>query len=187
MVARTRVVNRQNTRRGVLARRGDGTFGEIIPNTPALIEPGFRVARGEVATVELGIEVKILAKAMLKQIDRVIGDLNKQVSQFQLGGGSPVTIGIVGINHAAVYTSYEGDREYRTTGRDGYAHPIQEAKEAKRRLVTMAAPQFDQFLPLEFRAENVAPFRFEWLNKDSTERDYGAVLTRVLRSYDQRF
>ena len=50
-------------------------------------DPGFAVARGPVATVEIGVEVKILAKAMIKQIDRVIGDLVKQVTHFRRGAG----------------------------------------------------------------------------------------------------
>jgi len=70
-----RVLNVQNQRRGVAARRGDGTFGEIIPGESAITDPGYLVARGAIATVEIGIEVKILAKAMIKQIDRVINDL----------------------------------------------------------------------------------------------------------------
>src|SRR4051812_11152515 len=47
------VVNVQNVRRGVKARRGDGTFGEKIPNTPSVEAAGFLVARGQIATVEI--------------------------------------------------------------------------------------------------------------------------------------
>src|SRR6266568_7801486 len=64
-----RVLNVQNKRRGVTARRGDGTFGEIIPGETPVIDPGYLVARGPIATVKIGIEVKVLAKAMIKQID----------------------------------------------------------------------------------------------------------------------
>lgn len=71
--ARERVPNARNLRVGITARRGDGTFGEIIPHVKAITDPGFVVARGHIATVEIGSEVKILAKAMVKQIDRVIG------------------------------------------------------------------------------------------------------------------
>src|SRR6185436_12028137 len=74
-----RVLNVQNRRRGVSARRGDGTFGEIIPGEPAITDAGYSVSRGPIATVEIGVEVKILAKAMIKQIDRVITDLRNQV------------------------------------------------------------------------------------------------------------
>jgi len=67
-----RVLNVQNRRRGVTARRGDGTFGELIPGETAIADTGYLVSRGPIATVEIGIEVKVLAKAMIKQIDRVI-------------------------------------------------------------------------------------------------------------------
>src|SRR5437879_7894587 len=80
-----RVLNVQNKRRGVAARRGDGTFGEIIPGETAIADSGYLVARGPIATVEIGIEVKVLAKAMIKQIDRVINDLRNQVVQFKRG------------------------------------------------------------------------------------------------------
>jgi len=58
------VLNVQNKRRGVAARRGDGTFGEIIPGETPVIDPGYLVARRPIATVEIGIEVKVLAKAL---------------------------------------------------------------------------------------------------------------------------
>jgi hypothetical protein len=61
-----RVLNMQNKRRGIAARRGDATFGEIIPGETAIIDAGYKVARGPIATVEIGVEVKILAKAMIK-------------------------------------------------------------------------------------------------------------------------
>ena len=41
-----RVLNVQNKRRGVAARRGDGTFGEIIPGEIPIADSGYRVARG---------------------------------------------------------------------------------------------------------------------------------------------
>ena len=69
----SRVLSTTNRRRGVAARRGDGTFGEIIPGTPAIVDPGFRVARGQIATVEIGVEMKILAKAMIEE-SRPVGD-----------------------------------------------------------------------------------------------------------------
>ncbi len=60
------VLNAQNRTRGVKARRGDGTFGEIIPGEEQLVDAGFVTARGPIATTEIGVEVKILAKAMIK-------------------------------------------------------------------------------------------------------------------------
>src|SRR5271166_2561826 len=95
-----RVLNLRNTLWGIKSRRGDATFGEVVPHTRTTTAAGFVVHRGEIATVEIGTEVKILAKAMIKQIDRVIGDLNKQTDQFRAAGGDPVCVGIVGINHA---------------------------------------------------------------------------------------
>jgi hypothetical protein len=44
-----RVVNAQNVTVGIFRRRGDGTFGEIVPSTAAALEPGFVVARGRIA------------------------------------------------------------------------------------------------------------------------------------------
>jgi hypothetical protein len=55
----------QNKRKGIEARRGDGTFGELILGERAVVDPGYKVARGPVANVEIGVEVKILAKAMI--------------------------------------------------------------------------------------------------------------------------
>ena len=133
--AKDRLLNSGNLRRGISARRGDGTFGESVPGTPTMSDPGYAVARGNVANVEIGVEMKILAKAMIKQIDRVIGDLQKQVVQFKRGGGNPICVALVGINHAPSAVGYEGDRAYRTDGK-AHRHPAQEAVEAERRLVT---------------------------------------------------
>jgi hypothetical protein len=80
------VLNINNTLRGVKSRRGDATFGEAVPHADAVASVGFAVRRGEIATVEIGIEVKILAKAMIKQIDRVIGDFTRQAEQFRRAG-----------------------------------------------------------------------------------------------------
>lgn len=182
-----RVVNVGNIRRGIKARRGDGTFGEIVPGERPIKEAGFTVGRGQIATVEIGAEVKILSKAMIKQIDRVVNDLRNQVVQFKRGSGNPICVGIVGINQASQYTSYEGDREYQTTGRGGAPHPPQEATEAERRLRDQAASAFDEFLILRFRATNEAPFPFEWVDYSATRLDYAAALARVSREYQQRF
>jgi len=181
-----RVLNVQNRRHGVKARRGDGTFGEIIPGETPIVDEGYRVARGIVATVEIGVEVKILAKAMIKQIDRVISDLRNQITEFRKGGGNPICVGVVGVNHSDRYIGYEGDRAYPTTGRGGFLHPSQEADDAERRLKELAAPAFDEFLILQYRATNERPFPFEWVNLTETLRDYGAVLTRVSSKYQQR-
>jgi len=184
--AKDRVLNVQNRRRGIAARRGDGTFGELIPGGTVIDDPGFLVARGPVATVEIGAEVKILAKAMIKQIDRVIGDLVKQVAHFRRGAGTPICVGIVGINSALVCTGYEGSRKFTTDGKT-HKHPFQECADAEARLIAQAKPSFDEFLVLRYRATNAKPYAFEWVDLPATELDYGAILTRISREYDRRF
>lgn len=184
--AGTRVMNLRNVARGIRSRRGDGTFGEIIPRVEPVRAPGLAVARAEVATIEIGVEAKILAKAMIKQIDRVIGDLVKQVGQFQRAGGNPICVGIAGVNYADRYVSYEGDKLWPTDGAK-YKHPVQEAADAEKRLLGGAAPAFAEFLVLRFRARNEAPYRFEWVSKRQTQLDLGAALTRIAREYDRRF
>lgn len=182
-----RVLNVQNKRRGVAARRGDGTFGEIIPGETPIVDPGHVIARGPIATVEIGIEVKILAKAMIKQIDRVINDLRNQILQFRRGGGNPICAAVIGVNHAESTVGYEGDRSFPTTGKQGFLHPYQEAPEAERRLRTTAAPEFDEFIVLGFKATNAPPYTFEWVNYDELRLDYAAALSRISARYQQRF
>jgi hypothetical protein len=182
-----RVLNLRNVRRGVRARRGDATFGQLIPGETAVAVPGCAVSRGPIATVEIGVEVKILAKAMIKQIDRVISDLGRQVEQFRRGGGNPISVGIVGVNHAHRYVSYEGRRKFPTSGQGGRPHPHQEAAEAERRLRADAAPNFDEFLVLKFRAPNERPFSFEWVDYDEVRLDCAAALARISNLYQQRF
>lgn len=181
-----RVINLRNTLRGIKSRRGDATFGEVVPHTLTVIAPGFIVHRGEIATVEVGTEVKILAKAMIKQIDRVIGDLTRQVQHFHKAGGNPICVGIVGVNYADKYTSVEGDKLWPTNGQK-HKHPIQEATEAEKRLILTAADSFEEFIVLRFKARNEPPFLFEWVDEEQTASDYGAVLTRILRKYEVKF
>lgn len=183
---RERVVNTRNQRRGVVARRGDGTFGEIVPGVVAVEDPRFAVARGQVATVEIGVEVKILAKAMIKQIVRVKNDLGDQPAQFKKGAGEPICVAIVGINHAPVCTGYEADKVTTTDGRKN-RHPYQEAAQAEARLRQEVQPKFDEFLVLRYRATNVEPYPFEWVDLKGTELDYAAILTRISREYSRRF
>jgi hypothetical protein len=187
VLRKDRVLNVQNRRRGIDARRGDGTFGEIIPGETPIFDAGYQVGRGPIATVEIGVEVKILAKAMIKQIDRVINDLRNQVVQFRRGGGNPICVALVGINQAESTVGYEGDRSFPTTGKDGFLHPVQEAAEAERRLRALAASDFDEFLILQFKATNQAPYPFERANFHETRLDYAAALSRISARYQQRF
>jgi hypothetical protein len=60
------VLNAQNRRVGIPARRGDGTFGELVPGAAAKKDEDHRVALGPISNVQIGVEVKILFKAMIK-------------------------------------------------------------------------------------------------------------------------
>ena len=183
----SRVLNVQNKRKGIEARRGDGTFGELIIGEEPRVDPGFKVARGPVATIEIGVEVKILAKAMIKQIDRVKSDLASQVKNFKhrAGSANPICVGVVGVNYADKMTSFEGDRSYPTDGKK-YKHPIQEAEQARLRL-SDTAKLYDEFLILRFKARNREPYAFEWVNERDTRQDYMAALQRISVEYQHRF
>lgn len=179
------VLNTKNRRSGVTARRGDGSFGEIVPDTTTLTDTGYVVPRGTIATIEIGVEVKILMKAMIKQIGRVISDLTRQVEHFRSRGGDAICIGVVGINRAPHCTTYERARPFRTDGKE-YTHPIAEADKAERRLLGEAAPAFDEFVVLRFEATNEPPFRYSWADRARTQLDYGASLVRVSQKYQSR-
>lgn len=180
------VLNRANTPIGRTTRRGDGTFGERVPHVVAITVPDYSVAIGDIATVEIGTEVKILAKAMIKQIDRVGTDMLNQVAEFRRHGGTPICVGIVGINCAATYRSFEGKAVWDTDGRR-YKHPSQEAAAAEERLVGRVEGAFDELLILRFCATNTPPYAFNWMNEEETKNIYGAALIRISREYDRRF
>lgn len=188
------VVNPRNKNYGRSARRGDGTFGELMHGAPVVAEPGFAVKRGTTVITEIGVEVKSLAKAMIKQLDRVVGDLCKRVEQFKTKGGSkpPIAIGIVGVNHSPSFLSYEGAVSFLADGTrqpNGkiYARPSDEASRATHDLQSLAAPAFFEFLILEFIATNVPPYPFQWVNLRKTFDDYNALLTRLANEYEARF
>jgi len=194
------VINTANKAHGVKARRGDGTFGELVPGEPVKVDPDYQIARGIIATIEIGTEAKILNKAMIKQIDRVMKDLREQVKDFHRGTGSkPITIAVVGVNHAPFTTGYEGDRAWKTgtieqvdaaTGkikRSQHAHPIDEAAETIKRLNEDVRPHYDETIILRYRALNEHPFPFEWVDLAATQRDYATILTKISREYEQRF
>jgi hypothetical protein len=125
--------------------------------------------------------VKILAKAMIKQIDRVISDLCGQSRSFKTKSPDAISVGIVGINLAEKYVSYEGDRAY-ATGQYG-PHPVSEGPEAERRLRSSAEPCFSEFLVLPFRATNMPPYPFEWVNAGKVRDTYASMLVRLVRAY----
>jgi hypothetical protein len=180
-----RVLNPAITIPGVAARRGDGSFGIPVPNVPISYEPGFAVARSATATVEIGVEVKIVAKAMGKQANRVIGDLRGQVEAFRARGGAALTVGIVGVNFSDVYTSYEGARTYPVG--PGAGSPSREAPTTDRRLATEVAPYYDEFILLGFKATNVPPYPFAWVAGERKEIEYAALLARLIDKYERTF
>ncbi len=190
----TRVVNPRNLNYGTTARRADGTLGEIMHGALAVSEPGFVVQRGTTVITEIGVEVKILTKAMIKQIDRVCGDLTKQVAHFGEKGGSkpPIPVAIVGVNHSTAFLGYEGQRTTLADGTrqpDGMVHasPAVEASRAKADLNSKARPHYFQFLLLEFEATNMPPYPFKWVNAAKTNADYNALLSKLAYEYEARF
>ena len=178
-------VNTQNLAVGKPARRGDGTFGELIPGLAATVVPNFLVPRGKIASIEIGAESKILAKAMIKQIDRVINDLNTQVEHFRESNRHAICVAIVGVNQSELYRSFEGSRHFTTDGRR-YKHPVQEYADAVERLNQRSRPNFDEFILLPFKATNMKPFPFDWINRSKTETEYAASLVRISRAYEER-
>ena len=194
------VVNTGNKVHGVKARRGDGTFGELVPGEVPSQSKDYLVSRGIIATIEIGAECKVLSKAMIKQIGRVMNDMRDQVAQFRRGTGSkPITVAIVGVNHAEYTVGYEGSQTWKTgwverlnaaTGkvkRQYHKHPIEEAAEAIKRLNEEVRSHYDEMFVLRYKATNETPYRFEWVDLPGTQRDYATVLTKVSRAYEQRF
>jgi len=173
-VAGQYVVNTSNLVKGRKGRRGDGAFGELIPGDEANSETGFRVQRGPVASLLVGAEVKIVAKAMIKQIDRVMTDLESQAQTFRQQTSRVITVAIVGVNFSDSYTSYEGKRRYPAK-----PAPSKEAPTAVQRITQRVAPAFDELLVLRFRATNVPPYPFEWVDARDNSQAYGAALLRI--------
>jgi len=168
---------------GLRARRGDGSFGPVVPGYVPRPYPGHLVPIAPTAEVDIGAEVKILAKAMIKQIDRVVSDLCGQSRHFKTKSPDAIEVGIVGINVADRYVSYEGDRAYPT---ETYGpHPFVEANEAERRLRDAAEPCFSEFLVLPFKASNSPPYPFAWADPRVTTDAYASMLVRLLRRYQR--
>jgi hypothetical protein len=186
-----RGISLANVRVGIGARRGDGTLGEFIPGEAVLAVPGYAVRRGPVATLDIGVEVKILNKAMVKQINERITSLKKQAEYFVTGRdgrarGNPITIAIVGVNHADYTVGYEGERLYRTDGKT-HAHPFQEAQTVEERIRNEVVPKFDETIMLRYKATNEDPYPFEWVDASRAAREYAASLVRISSEYERRF
>jgi hypothetical protein len=180
------VLSSLNLAQGIKSRRGDGTLGQRVPQSRAMNDPGFQVARGHVANIQIGVEVKIIAQAMIKQIMRVINVLEAQATAFRKRSAGTICVGIVGVNHGSHYTSHEGARVWKTDGK-ARPHPSQEARLTEARLNSDAAFYFDELLILKFAATNEPPYEFSWVNHQQTSLDYGAILTRISNLYESRF
>jgi hypothetical protein len=180
--ARIGVVNTSNRVKGKKGRRGDGTFGRIVPGVPATSIAGFAVARGPIANLEIGAEVKVVATKMLAQIDRVTTDLNNQAKVFRDLNPNCVTVAVVGVNHAPQYVGYEGDRAFVAKKAPG-----KESEETIRRLDRDVRSNYDEFLILPYSATNIAPFPFEWIGEQNVRHEYASLLVRLCDLYDRGF
>lgn len=185
--AGSRVVNSRNLITGKKNRRGDGSFGELLPHLQPEAVSGFNVPRGPIANIEIGVETKILAKAMIKQIDRVLSDLETQARVFRARGNDAICVAVVGINQAPAYLSYEKERTYLTDGTATYRHPCQECAEAESRIRQRIEQLYDELIVLPFVASNQPPNAFAWANSKKVMNEYGAALIRISQEYDKRF
>lgn len=180
------VANSTNRTTGKAHRRGDGLFGAAVPGIDLEVRNPYVVGYGKIADVEVGTETKILAKAMIKQLDRVGTDMLNQATEFRKHGNNPICVGIIGVNYAPIYRSLEGTVEW-LTGSKGHKHPADEALSAENRLVSRVQSAFDELIVLRYIATNINPFDFRWVDPIATAHDYGATLVRISRYYEQRF
>lgn len=176
------VVNTSNKIKGKKGRRGDGTFGPLVPSvTPHSVE-SYQVARGPVANLEIGTEVKILCTKMTAQIDRVVTDLSHQAAVFREHNRNSIKVAIVGVNHADEYLNYEGERTYAAK-----KAPRLEAADIVSRLERSVRSEYDELLILRFKATNKPPFLFQWVDESDTRELYSSALVRISHEYDSRF
>lgn len=169
-------------------RRGDGTFGQIIDPAKAREFPGYRVARGALATIDIAAEVKVLNKAMIKQIDRVVNDLDKQVKNWKSVSATVITVAFIGVNYAPYTVGYEGERSFRTDGGD-HKHPADEAPSAERHIITRVVERniYDEVVMLQYCSTNDSPFSFAWVDEARTEQAYRATLVRLASKFERMF
>ena len=180
----------KNMRTGIRSRRADGLFGDLLPGKGKSFD-GFAIARGPIATIDIGIETKILHKSMRKQISDRIQGLEKQADYMSAGSDrrqrvNPTSIAVIGINRADYTVGYEGDREYKTDGSARQPHPAAEAADIERRIDLELRPVYDEIIVLRYLARNEAPFRFDWYQARIVEDEYAAALLRILVEYDRR-
>jgi hypothetical protein len=176
------VVNNRGKVFGRLGRRPDGTFGVLVPGAEPELCPPYATCRGPLAQLQIGTEVKIMATKMTAQVDRVLGDLEKQSRHLSRQNKAAVRVAIVGVNHAPAYTGWEGTRSFIAK-----VAPAQEAGEIIRRVETEIRPLYDELLILPFSATNRPPYHFSWVNQTRTLHEYNSILVRVSEEYQARF
>lgn len=175
-------VNIGNQIKGKKGRRGDGTFGRVVPGQSLISDPEFVVPRGLVANLEVGTEVKIGATKLIAQVDRVMNDLSKQANIFTAHNPNAIKVGIVGVNFASTYTGHEGERQFIAK-----TPPAREAADFARRIEDKVGPHYDELLILRFQATNNPPYEFDWVNPQETAQLYGSALVRISAEYERRF
>ena len=172
-------LNRVTGRRG---RRADGTLGARVPSEIAEWMPERRVARAPVATLQIGIEFKILATKLTAQMDRVATDLRNQAEELTQINPEAITMAFVGVNHAHAYEGYEGTRTFRAK-----RAPAAEAEAACQFIYGRVRASYDELLVLRFSATNIEPFPFDWVDAAVTRREYSAAVLRAGELYRRRF
>jgi hypothetical protein len=163
-------------------RRNDSILGRP-PAGVTLAAPtsGFSVFEGSVAEPRLGCELKILAKSQLKQIGRVISDLERFADRMKSLNQRCINVAVVGVNHESDYVGWEGDRPYR------HKLTASEPETVSARLSEALLNRYDELLIFRFRATNQLPYPFSWVDPREVDLDYGAALTRAGELYQSRF
>jgi hypothetical protein len=163
-------------------RRNDSILGRPPAGfTLAPLSPGFSVFEGPVADPRVGCEVKILAKSQLKQIGRVISDLERFVDRMKSLNQRCLNVAVVGVNYESDYVGWEGERPYR------HKLTSNEPEIVSARLTEALLNRYDELLILRFRATNQPAYPFDWLHPKQVDLDYGAALTRIGELYQGRF
>ena len=163
-------------------RRNDSILGRPpagVTDTPP--PPGFSVSEGPVAEPRVGCEVKILAKSQLKQIGRVISDLERFVDRMKSLNPRCINVALVGVNYESDYVGWEGDRPYR------HKLTSKEPEVVSARLSEALLRLYDELLIVRFRATNQSAYPFNWVHPKQVRLDYGAALTRLGELYQARF
>jgi hypothetical protein len=150
-------VNTGNQIKGKKGRRGNGTFGRVVPGNPLIGTPGLLVPRGLVAHLEIGAEVKIGATKLIAQVDRVINDLSNQAKIFRSLNPGVISVAIVGVNYADSYVGWEKDRHFPAK-----TPPSREAADFAGRIERAVDKYYDELIILKFRATNTDPYDFHW-------------------------